>query len=328
MERLSPVKWLSGLGAPVVVGLSSAVILLGAALMVVLGYAAQLLFLFPPALASALVLRVYVKERRQREQLDLLLAALKETTGSSQLELAIQQLLGIARRLLQADYAELLVLPLEPDEPLLICTSGPRGDTLRRPERPTDADAALVSTARRAAGTPIVIEAHRGGAAILGDRGVRDAIIGEVSGESRPIGTLLVGDRRPEANGYASEDLAVFATFAGHVSVVLENSRLGQSLEQLSELKEQLRHQAFHDALTGLPNRVLFTESVARALEGSGNPSVLFLDLDDFKLVNDTWGHAAGDELLVHAAERLRRAVRSEDMPARLGGDEFAVLLG
>jgi diguanylate cyclase (GGDEF)-like protein len=108
---------------------------------------------------------------------------------------------------------------------------------------------------------------------------------------------------------------------------VLENSRLGQSLEQLSELKEQLRHQAFHDALTGLPNRVLFTESVARALEGSGSPSVLFLDLDDFKLVNDTWGHAAGDELLVHAAERLRRAVRAEDMPARLGGDEFAVLL-
>jgi diguanylate cyclase (GGDEF)-like protein len=328
MERPLPVKRLSSLGPPVVVALSTVVILIGAAIMIALGQATQLLFLFPPGLASVLVLRGYLKERRQREQLDLLLAALKETTGSSQLELAIQQLLGIARRLLHADYAELVILPLEPDEPLLVCTSGPRGDTLRRPERPTDADAAVLAVASRSPAAATFLEGTRGVAErILSDRGVRDAIVGAVAGEDRPIGALLVGDRRNDTHAYASEDLAVFATFAGHVSMVLENSRLGQSLEQLSELKEQLRHQAFHDALTGLPNRVLFTESVARALEGSGSPSVLFLDLDDFKLVNDTWGHAAGDELLVHAAERLRRAVRAEDMPARLGGDEFAVLL-
>src|SRR5262249_8289420 len=129
---------------------------------------------------------------------------------------------------------------------------------------------------------------------------------------------------------FDESDLTLFETFAGHASVLLENGRLEQSLAQLTELKEELRHQAYHDALTGLPNRVLFTERGASALARTASPgrqAVLFLDLDRFKIVNDSWGHAAGDALLVQAAERIRRTVRPGDTPARLGGDEFAVLL-
>ena len=97
-------------------------------------------------------------------------------------------------------------------------------------------------------------------------------------------------------------------------------------------LEDQLRHQAFHDPLTGLSNRALFVDRVEHALDrvrrtDAPTPAVAFIDLDDFKLVNDTLGHGAGDELLCAVADRLRSCLRSGDTPARLGGDEFAVLL-
>jgi diguanylate cyclase (GGDEF)-like protein/PAS domain S-box-containing protein len=96
-------------------------------------------------------------------------------------------------------------------------------------------------------------------------------------------------------------------------------------------LEEQLAHQALHDSLTNLANQSLFRDRVEHALtrtsRGDGNLAVLFLDLDNFKTVNDSLGHAAGDLLLVAVTERLQRCIRTSDTAARLGGDEFAVLL-
>ena len=96
-------------------------------------------------------------------------------------------------------------------------------------------------------------------------------------------------------------------------------------------LEEQLAHQASHDALTDLANRALFRDRLQHALARGvrhGEPtSILFLDLDDFKTVNDSLGHSAGDEMLVAVAERLSGCLRKSDMAARFGGDEFAVLL-
>ena len=97
------------------------------------------------------------------------------------------------------------------------------------------------------------------------------------------------------------------------------------------EAEEQLRHQAFHDPLTGLANRALFTDRVEHALDVRGGAgadvAVLFLDLDDFKTVNDTLGHPAGDALLQAVAERLSAALSRGYTVARFGGDEFAVLV-
>jgi diguanylate cyclase (GGDEF)-like protein/PAS domain S-box-containing protein len=96
-------------------------------------------------------------------------------------------------------------------------------------------------------------------------------------------------------------------------------------------LTEQLTHQAFHDALTGLPNRLLFDDRVNHALERSQRDllltAVCFIDLDNFKIVNDSLGHKYGDLLVVEVAQRLRSCLRQGDTVARLGGDEFALLL-
>ena len=104
-----------------------------------------------------------------------------------------------------------------------------------------------------------------------------------------------------------------------------DNQRL---LTELACARDQLEHQALHDALTGLANRVLFADRLDRALlQPDAEVSVLFCDLDDFKLVNDQLGHEAGDQLLRHVAARLLDCVRVTDTVARLGGDEFAILL-
>jgi diguanylate cyclase (GGDEF)-like protein len=97
-------------------------------------------------------------------------------------------------------------------------------------------------------------------------------------------------------------------------------------------LEERLTHQAFYDGLTGLPNRALFIERLDHALARSMRRpddivAVLFLDLDDFKVVNDTLGHTAGDQLLQTVSQRLVDASRADDTAARLGGDEFTILL-
>lgn len=97
-------------------------------------------------------------------------------------------------------------------------------------------------------------------------------------------------------------------------------------IKRLYDAQRGLAHQLHHDALTGLPNRLLFTERLDDAMRG-GRFMLIFIDLDDFKEVNDRFGHAAGDELLCAIGERLKRCVRDTDTLARIGGDEFAILL-
>ncbi len=113
--------------------------------------------------------------------------------------------------------------------------------------------------------------------------------------------------------------------------VVADVTERRRAADELSEARARLEHLAYHDSLTNLPNRAAFQEHLESAVEDAGRDgrslAVLFIDLDDFKLVNDGFGHAVGDELLVHCAGRLRAACRQQDMVARQGGDEFLILV-
>jgi diguanylate cyclase (GGDEF)-like protein/PAS domain S-box-containing protein len=125
----------------------------------------------------------------------------------------------------------------------------------------------------------------------------------------------------------------------GSVNAHLVPGRIGEAirfegtLEDISDRKrfeEQLLHQSLHDALTGLPNRALFSDRLSQSISRSSRQNsffaLLYLDVDRFKVINDSLGHAQGDQFLVRLAERLRSCTREADTLARLGGDEFAVI--
>jgi diguanylate cyclase (GGDEF)-like protein/PAS domain S-box-containing protein len=134
--------------------------------------------------------------------------------------------------------------------------------------------------------------------------------------------------RQPDGSWLHAEILATNLLHDATVKGIVLNTR---DVSERKRLEEQLTHQAFHDPLTGLANRALFRDRVSHALAVArrrGHPiTVLFLDLDDFKTVNDSLGHAEGDRLLIGAAERFLACARSADTVARLGGDEFAILI-
>jgi diguanylate cyclase (GGDEF)-like protein len=137
-----------------------------------------------------------------------------------------------------------------------------------------------------------------------------------------PLGLLVV--QYDGAVRLSRRERSQLTAYAGALSVALCNARLHAELRAQAERNA---HDARHDALTGLPNRTQLHARLAEAAASGEAVSVLLLDLDRFKPVNDTHGHEAGDEVLRVVAERLRTAVRPGDLVARLGGDEFAVLV-
>jgi len=152
---------------------------------------------------------------------------------------------------------------------------------------------------------------------------LRDAV--QTPGVTGPVEWRF---RQPDGSWLNAEILATNLLHDSTVKGIVLNTR---DVSERRRLEEQLIHQAFHDPLTGLANRALFRDRVSHALalaQRRGSPvTVLFVDLDDFKTVNDSLGHGEGDRLLIAAAERFLACARSADTVARLGGDEFAILI-
>ena len=156
-------------------------------------------------------------------------------------------------------------------------------------------------------------------AQLLLSQGVRSSVVSRIGSATEPFGIISVHSEQP--GGFAAGD-EVFVNELAHIlTLAIERDRHALWLAQ----------KAFHDDLTGLANRSLLRDRLEHALKRSertyAKVSLLLLDLDGFKLINDSRGHAAGDRLLSDVADRIRQQVRSGDTPARIGGDEFAILV-
>lgn len=214
-----------------------------------------------------------------------------------------------------------LIDPDDPTQLILVASAGVNPELVRNHRR---SPLGLGAGGRAAAeGELIVIEdyaEHDRSLPAFAEDGIRAALAAPVREHGEVVGSLVVATHRP-GRKYSHAEREMLLAFAEHASLALTDAKtVGDAI-----------HQAFHDSLTGLPNRLLLMDrldhALARASRTDGAVAVLFVDLDTFKNVNDSLGHAAGDLVLGEAAKRLLSCVRSADTAARFGGDEFVVLL-
>ena len=311
-----------GLGGSVA---SSAIALAG--LQLVRRHDPAALLLVVPFASCALALRAYASERLRLVHLQELYASMRVAEGAPGLEAGAAELLASARRLLRADVVWLALFPHADSLRYGVAELSQRGHAALAPADLSQPESSFVRAVLAERGVVMLGRRRgpKGARPLVEQRGLSRALATVLHGDRGPVGVMLVGNVEDEA-WFGAEDVRLLETYAGHAGVLLENDRLETSVTELTALKEQLRHQASHDSLTELPNRMLFTEHVARSLALGLETAVLFLDLDDFKAVNDRFGHPVGDALLVAFSNRLKECVRPADVPARLGGDEFAVL--
>ncbi len=241
--------------------------------------------------------------RARQRLLETLLAVQRAISNRRPLQEVLDAITGGASGLLDgAGVALVLADPYDPEQLIVTSTSG-------RPDSPADETPVLASASEAMAAERVVTRGD-GGDGSAANR--MSAAPVQVSGE---IAGALVADSQGGA-----EQGELLAAFAQQVSLALTDARTVEAMRE-----------AYHDTLTGLPNRALFIDRLKHALAVAGrrgdDVTVLFIDLDRFKAVNDSLGHAAGDELLAAVADRVRGCLRTSDTAARLGGDEFAVLL-
>jgi diguanylate cyclase (GGDEF)-like protein len=309
-------------GLDTVVTLANTSLALVAAVMVVAAPEALPIMGVPVALAFV-GYRAYVSERERGEKAEFLYEANRTLSHSPEIADAIEQLLERGREAFRADHAELVLFAHDGATRTRI---GPNGETHVMEAVDPAAARELCGLAARG---PVRLAAPWPAnlATLLSGRPLRHAMAAVLPGEHEPAGTIMVADRIGITRGFDDDDLELFATLAANAGEALRYDRLEQAVSELHEVEQRLQYQASHDAVTGLANRSRFSDRVAAALGEGADVAVIVADLDDFKAVNDTYGHAVGDELLRAAGERLLRAAAPGDLVARLGGDEFAILV-
>ena len=272
-----------------------------------------------PTALVGLVYHVATKDRARQDSVQFLYEATRALQDTHSADDIAVQVLTRARDILMAESAQLLLLPSAPGRPGLRTQVGP-GDT-SVVMAPVDLDPGRTALGRLAASEEVALLDNPVTDPDLAAEGVREAMLAPLKVRAGAAGVILVANRVGNAGSFRPDELQVLQTLANHAGIALDNERLVSSL----------REAALHDALTGLANRTLLLERTGQALaraRRTGRPfAVLLLDLDGFKTINDSLGHAVGDRLLVTVADRIKAVLRASDTAARLGGDEFAMLL-
>jgi diguanylate cyclase (GGDEF)-like protein len=332
--------WLSGDGmAPRKLGAMAGMAVAVAATNTSLGLAAGTvvgtdprgtILLLAPALAVFLAYRAYTSEIRQRTNLEFLHQASRTLSSATDTAPGVAGMLAMALETFRGESAEVCLLPEGAEDQARRITVGPAEhlEIMRPLAASVSEELAGLLAADPAA--RILTPENVGGAlaAHLRRLGAREAMLASLPGEKRLLGAMLMINRTGTGGRFGRDDVKLFETLGRQTGAALGQDRLGAQVSELRDLQAQLEFQAFHDPLTGLANRLLFMDRVEHTLQRrSGNAVVLYVDLDDFKPINDTYGHEAGDAVLKAAGERLRKSLRTADTAARLGGDEFAVLL-
>jgi diguanylate cyclase (GGDEF)-like protein len=245
-------------------------------------------------------------------------------------ERAGELLTGITR-MFDVERAELVVIPEVRGPAVRFLSIGDDDHAVVSTSELTFAEQEVLNELRTTAtlSGPLVHDQSLGLA--LAERNARAGTVVVLRGREGPQGMLLLLDPIRGGAKLGDHEQSLLTTVAGLISVALENGQLAEAILAMTVEKAELARRAFYDPLTQIANRSLFIETVTTSLSQLGATrrpiAVMFIDLDGFKEINDTFGHSVGDQVLSAVAARLRVQVRKLDMAARLGGDEFGMLL-
>jgi len=288
-----------------------------------------------PVIITIAAYRSQITRRRQLSDIENLFAATRILSHSKSIHTGVVDFLSHMARMFHATLVELTLLPPVPGSPALVTriVKGAAAEVMEA----TSVDSLPPGLSETLASDNILVTKNQGldsplSRYIAGDDRPTGMGVAVPAADNAPsLGYLVVAHRNKFVGDFAQTDLQLLGTLAKQLAFALQNGRLHEDLAMLEGAQDELLHKAFHDPLTGLANRALFVDHIDgafhRAARAGNLVFLLYIDLDEFKKINDTYGHGAGDELLVQAAGRLNSCVRATDTVARLGGDEFAILL-
>jgi diguanylate cyclase (GGDEF)-like protein len=304
-----------------------------------LGVVALIILATRPILAFALVPPVLLvlagqiaagESQRRADRNEFLYRTTEILHSTRQVGERAGELLNGITKMFDVERAELVVIPEVRGPAVRFNSSGDDDEAQATTSDLTFAEQEVLNELRTSAILTGSVTRDQSLGLALAERSATAGTVVVLRGLEGPQGMLLLLNPTRGVK-FGTHEQNLLSTVAGLISVALENGQLAEAIKAMSVEKAELARRAFYDPLTQIANRSLFIETVATSLSqlaSSQRPvAVMFIDLDGFKDINDTFGHAVGDRVLSAVAARLRVQVRKLDLAARLGGDEFGMLL-